>query len=115
MTPDPDLDTLDPRARPIVEGLVERKHANTYPVISRKECQRLLGGVSESKQIRLEKAGEILAYVSDGRVNIDADSVFDKLIRDAIASFPPGEPPAKVREVPTAFSAGPMSGVTARR
>jgi hypothetical protein len=76
-SPDPDLDKLDPRARPIVEGLVERKRSNTYPVLSRKECQRLLGGVSESKQIRLEKAGEIRAYVSDGRVNIDADSAFD--------------------------------------
>jgi hypothetical protein len=99
-SPDPDLDTLDPRVRPIVERLVERKRANKLPRFSRRQaCE--IRGVSESKQIRDEKAGEVLAYVSDGKVYIDPDSIFDKMTRDAIASFPPGKPPAKIRRAPT--------------
>jgi hypothetical protein len=102
MTPDPDLDTLDPRARPIVKGLVERKHANKQPRFSLKQsCE--IQEISPSKHGRLEEAGELLVYRTDGKIWVDPDSAFDRMIREAIAAFPPGEPPAKIREVPTAF------------
>ena len=102
MSPDPDLETLDPRARPIVERLVERKHANQQPRFSLKlSCA--IQEISPSKHGRLEEAGELLVYRTDGKIWVDPDSAFDRMIREASAAFPPGEPPAKIREVPTAF------------
>jgi hypothetical protein len=105
-SPDPDLDTIaDPRAREIVRRLIERKHANKKPRFTRRES-RELRGVSESKQIRDEQAGKVLAYTGDGKVQVDPDSVFDAMIADAIASFAvPNQPRVRVREVPT--DAGP--------
>jgi hypothetical protein len=97
---DADLEGLDERRRLIVEPLLGRKRANTKLRFSRKEA-REIRGVSESKEITDEAAGKVLAYRSDGKVWVDPDSVFDAMIRDVIASLPPSEPRARLRQAPT--------------
>jgi hypothetical protein len=97
------LNKIDPRIRSTVEELVQRRDSYPQPLVKLAQAQVLLGGISGATLLRRVQSGELQTVIVGGLKMIPTSQIFDLLIKDAIASYPLGEEPAKVRTVPTAF------------
>jgi hypothetical protein len=93
---------LSERARPLVEALLRLKAAESRLHVSRTECMKI-DPHGLSKQIMLENAGEYNVFIDGGQKRIFTDSIYDRMIRAVIATYPIGAAPRKAREVSTKF------------
>jgi hypothetical protein len=101
-----DLAALSPIARPMVEELLRQKASDPRLSVTRQECMRI-DPHGQSKQIQLEQAAEYQVFNEGGVKRILTGSIYDRMIRNIIATYPADAPPAKVRESKSAFRKKP--------
>jgi hypothetical protein len=97
-----DLDQLNERAQPIVKALLELKAADPRLSVSRQDCMRI-DPHGLTKQLELEASGEYDVFIDGGQKRILVASIYDRMIKAVVASYPVGAAPAKVREAKTKF------------
>jgi hypothetical protein len=78
---------LTAQARAICDDILARWSADPRVFVSRRVSQEI-GGHGPSHQTRLERTSEIHAVNADGRVLVTVASIYKRLIRKAIASYP---------------------------
>jgi hypothetical protein len=108
MSPEIDLDKLSERARPLVETLLKQKAAAPQITVSRKIALDMLG-CGLSKLLLLEASDEVQSFIEGGQRKILVASIFDRLVRQVILSYPVGQPPTKAHTVRTRFRKKPRA------
>ena len=98
-----EFDNLPKQAQPIVAGLLERKANYPAVAVDRKVCMTEIDPHGQSKQILLEQNGEYEVYNDGGMKRIVVDSIFDRMIRCVVQTYPVNAPIQKIREAKTAF------------
>jgi hypothetical protein len=104
-TPDPFAGLPEPiseRARTIIRALLEQQAADPRISVSRQDCMKIVP-VGLSKQIALEESGEYHTFVDGGTRRILVSSIYARMVRQIMATYPVDGPPAKAREVATRF------------
>jgi hypothetical protein len=97
------FDELPAPARPIVATLLEKKATYPAPAVTRVVCRTEIDPSSQSTQIVREQTGEYEVFNDGGQKKIVTDSIFDRMIRAVVASYPPGGAIPKIRESKTKF------------
>jgi hypothetical protein len=94
-----DIETspLRAKASEIVSDLLRRKAKDCRIVLSRRDCERE-GGWGPTRQIELERAGNLRSFLSGSKRVITAESFYGHLIASAIASHPLDGPERKARQ-----------------
>ena len=94
-----DIETspLSAKASEIVSDLLRRKAKDCRTVLSRRDCERE-GGWGPTRQIELERAGNLRSFLSGSKRVITAESFYGHLIASAIASHPLDSPERKARQ-----------------
>jgi hypothetical protein len=91
---------INPRAAPLVDYAIswfhEKKRLNILSV-SRQECMAIFGH-GMTRQILIEKAGEVESYLDGANRRISTESVCRRLIALAIMSHPLDGPELKARQ-----------------
>jgi hypothetical protein len=64
-----------------------------------------LNNVKPTQEIKLEKSGELVSYLDGARRVVLVSSIFLRLMRLAIKSYPLGGPPAVARQPPGRYRA----------
>jgi hypothetical protein len=101
-SPEIDLDALSAIARPMVEELLRRKAEDPRLSVTRQECMRI-DPHWQSKQILLEQEGEYQVFNEGGMKRILTGSIYDRMIRNVIASYPADAPPVKITQPKARF------------
>jgi hypothetical protein len=100
-------------ARPIVASLLERKANYPAVAVDRRVCMTEIDPHGQSKQIELENAGEYEVYNDGGMKRIVVGSIFDRMIRCVVQTYPVNAPVPKIREAKTRFRKKPRARTAA--
>jgi hypothetical protein len=90
---------LNPQARSICDDIIARWSVDPRITVPRKVSQDM-GGHGPTHEVRLEHTGEVDAINADGRVMVTTASIYKRLIRKAIASYPLKGKPALSKPIP---------------
>jgi hypothetical protein len=89
---------LSPKARRMIRDALMEWRGETRSVMTRKQYRLWAGGISENKQLEIERAGELDTLHDGAIVLVTVKSAYLRRIKQIIASNPVHGPAPKARD-----------------
>ena len=90
---------ISERALTITDRLFEQWQADPRLVVDRKTSQ-VMNDIGSTFEIILESRGELDAIQVDGRVRVTTDSIYERLIRRVVETYPANGAQKKAKPIP---------------